>query len=108
MNTTYSKGVTLHEIDICSAPHGPTPRSTSTPQTPTDRGDPSRSAHSGVVSPPVTCMIKAHHQRVRRVWVGEGPLVQVACQGGTQRRAARVLAMRRVTGVCLWVLAMPM
>ena len=42
------------------------------------------------------------------VRVGDGPLVQVACQGGAQRRAARVLAMRRVTGVCLWVLAMPM
>ena len=43
-----------------------------------------------------------------RVRVGEGPLVQVAGQGGGQRRAARVPAMRRVTGVWLWVLPMPM
>ena len=49
--------MTLHEIDTCSALHRPTPLSTSTLRTPTDRGDPSRSAYSGVVSPR-----RWHHQ----------------------------------------------
>ena len=58
--------MTLHEIDTRSAPHGPTPCSPATLQTPTDRGDSSRAAYSGVVSPPVTCMIEVHHRRVRQ------------------------------------------